>query len=113
SAFVPTGYLVTVSAGQRAACEGNVALGRSLGVDTRLLEPDELAAVEPLIETGGIAAAAYEPDGGLIDASRYTLARFAEALSLGVEVVFGPVGELPDDTAVTVVAAGCWAKEPL
>ena len=113
SAFVPTGYLLTVAPDQRAACEANVALGRSLGVDTRLLEPDQLAAVEPLIETRGIGCAAYEPDGGLIDASRYTLARFAEAVSLGVEVRFGPVTELPDDSGITVVAAGCWSAELL
>ena len=36
SAYVPTGYLLTVRPAQRAACEGNVALGQSLGVDTRL-----------------------------------------------------------------------------
>jgi sarcosine oxidase, subunit beta len=113
SAFVPTGYLLTVSPAQRAACEQNVALGRRLGVDTRLLEPDELAAVEPLIDVEGISCAAYEPDGGLIDASRYTLARLAEALTLGVEVAFGAVDRLPEDGSTVVVAAGCWSPELL
>ena len=113
SAYVPTGYLVTVSPGQRAACEGNVALGQSLGVDTRLLEPDELAAVEPLIDVDGIGCGAYEPDGGLVDASRYTLARFAEAVSLGVDVAMGAEAELPDDGSIVVVAAGCWSQQLL
>ena len=113
SAYVPTGYLVTVSPGQRAACEGNVALGRSLGVDTRLLEPDELTAVEPLIDADGIGCGAYEPDGGLVDASRYTLARFAEAVSLGVDVAMGAEAELPDDGSIVVVAAGCWSQQLL
>jgi len=113
SAFVPTGYLLTVAPEQRAACEGNIALGRSLGVDTRLLEPDELAAVEPEIDVTGIGCAAYEPDGGLIDASRYTLARLAEALTLGVEVSIAPVAELPGDGSLVVVAAGCWSPELL
>ena len=113
SAYVPTGYLLTVSPAQRAACEGNVALGQSLGVDTRLLEPDELAAVEPLIDTEGIGCGAHEPDGGLVDASRYTLARFAEAVSLGVDVSMGAEAELPDDGSIVVVAAGCWSKQLL
>jgi sarcosine oxidase subunit beta len=110
SAYVPTGYLVTVSPEQRAACEGNVALGQSLGVDTRLLE---LATVEPLIDADGIGCGAYEPDGGLVDASRYTLARFAEAVSLGVEVAMGAEAELPDDGSIVVVAAGCWSQQLL
>ncbi len=113
SAYVPTGYLLTVSPAQRAACEGNVALGQSLGVDSRLLEPDELAAVEPLIDTDGIGCGAYEPDGGLVDASRYTLARFAEAVSLGVDASIGAEAELPDDGSIVVVAAGCWSKQLL
>jgi sarcosine oxidase subunit beta len=92
--FVRTGYLLTVSPEQREACAGNVALGQSLGVDTRLLEPDQLAAVEPAISSEGIGAAAHEPDGGLVDASRYTLARFAEAVSLGVDVRIGAVENL-------------------
>jgi sarcosine oxidase subunit beta len=109
--FVRTGYLLTVSPKQREACEGNVALGRSLGVDTRLLEPDQLSAVEPAISSDGIGAAAHEPDGGLVDASRYTLARFAEAVSLGVDVRIGPPEGLPDGRVV--VAAGCWSPELL
>ena len=58
-----------------------------------------------------IGAAAYEPDGGLVDASRYTLAGFAEAVSLGVEVRIGAVEQLPDGPVV--VAAGCWSPELL
>ena len=111
AAFVPTGYLLTVAPDQREACAGNVELGRSLGVDTRLLEPDQLREVEPAIAIDGIGAAAYEPDGGLVDASRYTLARFAEAVSLGVEVRIGAVEQLPDGPVV--VAAGCWSPELL
>ena len=113
SAYVPTGYLLTVSPEQRGACEDNVALGRRLGVDTRLLEPDELTSVEPLVNTDGIGCAAYEPDGGLIDATRYTLARLAEALTLGVDVAFGPLERLPEDGSTVVVAAGCWSPELL
>jgi len=111
--FVPTGYLLTVGSDRRDACERNVNLGRALGVDSRLLEPDELGAVEPLLGVAGVACAAYEPDGGLVDAGKVALAAFATALSAGVEVEFGPVGGLPEDGSTVVVAAGCWSPELL
>lgn len=113
SMFVPTGYLLTVGADRREACERNVALGRSLGVDTRLVEPDELAAIEPLLDTRGVACAAYEPDGGVVDAGKVALASFGRALAAGVEVEFGEVGRIPEDGSTVVVAAGCWSPELL
>ncbi|MDX6535281.1 MAG: hypothetical protein QOJ13_58 [Gaiellales bacterium] len=111
--YVPTGYLLTVGPNLREACERNVALGQSLGVDTRLIEPDELPAIEPLIDTDGIACAAYEPDGGLVDAGKVALAAFGAALAAGVEVQFGAVDRLPEDGSTVVVAAGCWSPELL
>jgi sarcosine oxidase subunit beta len=113
SMFVPTGYLLTVGAGLREACERNVALGQSIGVNTRLVEPDELAAIEPLLDTAGVACAAYEPDGGLVDAGKVALAAFGAALAAGVEVEFGAVERLPEDGSTVVVAAGCWSPELL
>src|SRR3954471_20403165 len=68
SAFVRTGYMLTVGAEQSEACAANVALGRSVGVDTELLDPDGVAVVEPLISVDGITAAAYERDAGVVDA---------------------------------------------
>jgi sarcosine oxidase, subunit beta len=111
--FVPTGYLLTVGPDHREACERNVALGRRLGVDSRLVEADELAAIEPLLETEGVACAAYEPDGGLVDAGKVALAAFGAALAEGVEVEFGPVDRLPEDGSTVVVSAGCWSPELL
>ncbi len=109
SAFSQTGYLLTVGPAQRAACEGNVALGRSLGVDSWLLEPDEVAALEPLIDTTGIAAAAYEPDAGLVDPGKLALSWFAQAMALGVDVRIGE--DTPGDAEVTAFCAGGWTPE--
>jgi sarcosine oxidase, subunit beta len=109
SAFVRTGYMLTVGPAQRDACEANVALGAGIGVDTELLEPDAVAAVEPLISLDGIAAAAHEPDAGVVDAGKLALAWFAEAVRLGVEVHVG--NGTPPDARVAAICAGGWSAE--
>jgi glycine/D-amino acid oxidase-like deaminating enzyme len=109
SAFVRTGYMLTVGEAQRDACAANVALGASVGVDTELLEPDCVAGVEPLIALDGIAAAAHEPDAGVVDAGKLALAWFAEAVALGVEVHVG--ADVVPDARVTAICAGGWSAE--
>ena len=115
SGYVRTGYMLPVAERDRAACAANVELGRSLGVDSRLLEPEAVAEVEPALRTDGIAAAAYEPDGGLVDPGRMTLAWFAEAVALGAEPRLG--AEVTDldtlDAGTVVVAAGGWTSRLL
>jgi sarcosine oxidase, subunit beta len=115
SGYVRTGYMLPVAERDRAACAANVELGRSLGVDSRLLEPDAVAEVEPALRTDGIAAAAYEPDGGLVDPGRMTLAWFAEAVALGAKPRLG--AEVTDldtlDAGTVVVAAGGWTARLL
>ena len=115
SGYVRTGYMLPVAERDRAACAANVELGRSLGVDARLLEPEAVAQVEPALRTDGIAAAAYEPDGGLVDPGRMTLAWFAEAVALGAEPRLG--AEVTDldalDAGTVVVAAGGWTSRVL
>ena len=58
SGYVRTGYMLPVSERDREACARNVELGRSLGIDSRLLDPEQVAQVEPALRTEGIAAAA-------------------------------------------------------
>jgi sarcosine oxidase subunit beta len=115
SAYVRTGYMLPVAERDLEACERNVELGRSVGVDSHLLEPGQIVEVEPALRTEGIAAAAYEPDGGLVDPGRMTLAWFAEALELGVEPHLGAeVGDLDAlDAGTVVVAAGGWTARLL
>ena len=115
SGYVRTGYMLPVAERDRDACARNVELGRSLGVDSRLLDPEQVAAVEPALRTDGIAAAAHEPEGGLVDPGRMTLAWFAEALSLGVQPRLG--AEVTDldalEAGTVVVAAGGWTSRLL
>lgn len=107
SAFVRTGYMLTVGPDQLDACAANVALGAGLGVQTELLEPDRVAEVEPLISLDGIAGAAHEPDAGVVDAGKLALAWFAEAVALGVEVHVGE--DAGPDARVTAICAGGWS----
>ena len=122
SGYVRTGYLLTVGADQRDALAENVGLLRSWGVDTRLVAPEEIAELEPLLSVEGIAAAAYEPDGGFADAEKMTLAWFAAAVRAGAEPLLATrvtaLGERRIETEAglleadaVVLATGAWARE--
>ncbi len=123
--YVRFGYMLLVTADQIDGLRRNVELGRRMGVDTRFVGPDEIAAVEPLVNADGLAGGAYEPDGGYIDVTKMVLSWLGAAVALGADVLT-PLGVqeiLTDGGAVTgvatdrgrirvpvvVVATGAWA----
>ena len=125
SGFVETGYFVMVGDDDRQAMESNVALNRTVGIDTYLVSLEDAATIAPMLDVNGVTAVAYEPRSGYADpyAVTTTYARAArelgatvqmgvEALSLQVENgrVIGVVtnqGTIATDTVV--VAAGPWS----
>jgi sarcosine oxidase subunit beta len=123
--FVQSGYMVIAPAGQEEALETVVPLQRSLGVETVLLDPDEIHARYPDIDLGDIALGALEPTSGYADPLKTvtSLVRSAEHEGLqvyeGTEVLDiilseGSVeGVLTEDShvaaPVVVNAAGPWA----
>ena len=127
--FVPCGYLLTVPPELADACRGNVAMLRSLNLDTRFLETGEIHEIEPELSLEGVAGAAYEPDGGFADAQKMCLGWFAAAASRGLRHHLGravgsirveagrAVGlETPDGfvpTGQIVLATGAWANDLL
>ena len=76
--FVNTGFVVLASADQREGLAANVALQRSVGIDTRLLSPEELREIAPGMAGADAVVAAFEPEGGYADPAATTRS-FAEA----------------------------------
>lgn len=127
--YVRCGYLLTVPERLVGACRGNVEMLRSLGLDTRFLEPGEIHDVEPELSLDGVAGAAYEPDGGFADAQKMCLGWFAAAtrnglrshLGLAVDAVRVQAGRAVGlETASgfvpagrVVLATGAWANDLL
>lgn len=127
SGYVPTGYLLTATPERVEALRENVRRLRSWGLDTVVLDPPGIAAVEPLLSLDGIAAAAFEPDGGFADTYRMTLSWFAGAVAGGVRPAIGTTvrsvvveqgrvrgvetdrGRIEAD--VVVLATGAWGPE--
>ena len=127
--YVRCGYLLTVPPELTGACRRNVAMLRSLDLDTSFLEAEEISSVEPELSLEGVAGAAYEPDGGFADAQKMCLGWFAAATrrglrhrlcrdvdsirveagrAVGLETADGfvPAGRI-------VLAAGAWANDLL
>ncbi|MFQ5679974.1 MAG: NAD(P)/FAD-dependent oxidoreductase [Gemmatimonadota bacterium] len=76
--FRSTGWVGLVAAEDEAGLMANLALQRSLGVEARLLEPEELDELFPGLEMGDAVAAAYEPRSGHAD-PHLTVHAYAEA----------------------------------
>jgi glycine/D-amino acid oxidase-like deaminating enzyme len=89
SGYVQTGYLLTATPDRAAALRENVARLRSWGLDTRVVEPAEIAELEPLLRLEGIEAGAYEEDGGFADSQKMTLSWFAAGVRAGVRPHLG------------------------
>jgi sarcosine oxidase subunit beta len=123
--FHRTGFLLTAREETADMLRANVALQRSVGIDTRVLAPDEIRAIEPHADLEGIVAGAYEPRAGYADPYATTMAYAARAAELGVEMLTGrrvvsidatgervtgvttPTGKLA--AGAVVLAAGPWA----
>ena len=126
SGFRRTGYLVLSGADEADGLRRNVELQQSLGVDTAIVGPDDIASRWPMIARDEVALGAYEPSSGyadplqtvqtLVAAARRLGARVYEhspviAINLAGGAVRGVVtanGEI--ETPVVVNAAGPWAN---
>ncbi|MCQ3814727.1 MAG: FAD-binding oxidoreductase, partial [Acidimicrobiia bacterium] len=127
--YVQLGYLLLVTDNQLEALHRNINIGKACGVDTRFVTAPEIAALEPLLVTDGLAGGAYEPEGGYIDVTKMVLSWLIAAQAHGAEVVSGVrVDELcVSDGRVTsvvtnsgevaaplvIVATGAWACDLL
>ena len=125
--FVRTGFLQLVPAELADALEANVAMHQSIGIETRLVGPPDVAQLVPGVVTDDLAVGAYEPESGYADPSGTAAGLLAAARRHGATVVQGcrvgsvlvegesVVGVETDRgrfaAPVVVDAAGAWAAE--
>ena len=130
SGYVNTGYAVIVGPEDRDAMEENVAMQRSLGIDTSLVSPEDLLEIAPMLNVPDAGGIAFEPQSGYADPYLVT-AGYAEAAQdngarirqrspvASVDVEGGKVlaVRLQDGSAIetplAVVAAGPWSSRLL
>lgn len=84
--FVRTGFLQLVRPEDNDLLRANVAMLRRLGVDTRLVDSDELRALEPGLRVADGEIAAYEPRSGYADPVASTESLADAARRLGADV---------------------------
>jgi glycine/D-amino acid oxidase-like deaminating enzyme len=96
--YVQCGALLAVGAGQRAALARTVEAQRELGIDTRLIGPDDVRELDPRIDPFAVGAAVWEPESGYGDPTGVTAgfaraaARAGVVIEQGAEVVAVEVG---------------------
>jgi len=91
--FTASGVLVTVGAADTAGLRANVAMQQGIGIDTQIVTPDEIHALDPRLRTDDIALGCWEPTAGYADpvATVHAYAHAARAAGVtireGVEVL--------------------------
>jgi len=122
--FHQTGFLLAARPEDVEMLKANIALQQEVGIDTRLVSPQEVKDLEPHISIEGIAAAAYEPESGYADPAATTTAYAQRAKDLGAHLQLGTrvqsllierdritgvnTGKGAFQADVVVVAAGPW-----
>lgn len=123
--FASTGFLQMVAAQDQQTLRHNVELLRGIGVDTTLVNADEIRRLQPRLAVEDDAVAAYEPRSGYADPVATTVGFADAARRLGVTVLEGvAVTELLSahgrirgvrtttgaiDAPIVVVANGAWS----
>jgi sarcosine oxidase, subunit beta len=122
--FTRTGFAYLVGEANVEALRNNVALQKRVGVQTELVRPEELGALDPALHTDGIALAAYEARGGYADPTATAVGFLDAAISLGARFERRRVTSLLEHAgkirgvqtsdgslgaAVVVLAAGAWS----
>jgi sarcosine oxidase subunit beta len=87
--FQPVGFLLLVGPGNRERLVRNVAMQRSLGINTSVVEGDDLRELLPGVDLEDGAVGAYEPESGYADPVATTHSFMRSAVNHGVSVVEG------------------------
>jgi glycine/D-amino acid oxidase-like deaminating enzyme len=128
--FRQVGYTVVVGEENAGPLKDNTAMHQGLGIEVDLVDPDQVAALWPMMNVDDVALGAYEPRGGFADATQLALHYGQRARAHGARVrQNAPVArvvtsgsrvtgvELADGEVVeadlVVVAAGWWSARLL
>jgi sarcosine oxidase subunit beta len=125
--FVRTGFVQLVPPEQADLLRANVEMQRGLGIETELVDADDVARLLPGIRTDDVVAAAYEPGSGYADPTAATTGFLAAARQHGarylgrtvvraVRIEGDRVAGIDADTGridapIVVDVAGAWAAE--
>lgn len=122
--FTRTGLAYLVGETNVGALRHNVALQRRVGVETQVIGPEDLGALDPALHTDGIVLVAYEPRGGYADpaatavgfldaakalGARFERRRVTALLERGGEVYGVQTKDGPVWAHIVVLAAGAWS----
>jgi sarcosine oxidase subunit beta len=124
--FRQHGYLILVTTeAELAVSRRSVALQESLGVEVHALDPDEIHARFPYLQTRDLRAATFSPRDGYADPYLCATAIAARARELGASIQqhreavgFARVGARVTgvvtaqgtvESPLVVIAAGCWS----
>lgn len=89
--YVETGLLVGADDASVKALRENSAMHKSLGIDSRIMRPEELAksGVEPMLDACAFSLFAYEPHAGYAEPSTTADAFASAAVEFGAKVLTG------------------------
>jgi sarcosine oxidase, subunit beta len=127
--FAPVGFIQVVAPEHEDRLRANVADQQAVGIDTRVVDRDELREIEPFLYIDDITVAAFEPGSGYADPNATLQGFAAAARNLGVRifeespalfvqtkgdaVVGVETGRGTIATERVVIAAGSWADRLL
>ena len=125
SGYVRTGYFLIVGQEDRRALEENVAMQKTVGVETDVVSVKDVLEIAPMLAVSQDEVFAYEPQSGYADPYSVTTGYARRAREMGAQVrpntpvttievrggrvaaVATPEGRI--ETPVAVVAAGPWS----
>ena len=83
--YKPAGWVFLVPPDLLEGARENVVMQQTVGVDTRLLDDQEISEMMPWLNTEGVAGVAHEPKGGYADPVQATEAYLKAFKDLGGE----------------------------
>jgi sarcosine oxidase, subunit beta len=85
--FKPTGFLLLVGPANADRLRKNVAMQQRLGINTRVVEGDELREIQASLDISDGAIGAFEPDSGYADPVAATHAFIRSGFNLGMTIL--------------------------